>query len=311
MKKFNFVDVPTPLQRLNFKVGDTTVYMKRDDLIGFGGGGNKVRIFEYIAADIMQKNADKIITFGSIHSNHVRVAAVVANYLNIACDLIILCDDSDDDSGISTKFFTPNLKIVNYCKNVHIECCPTDKAHDFIDEYLDKQSRLGISYYWIPGGGHVPLAVHGYEDAVREILSQYSSIVCNTIDSLDAIFVPCGTGTTQAGLIAGIGNKTPVYGITVARDVNRCQKEIADLLYHVDIKFTKEDIHILPSPIKYGEKNTDVESIISTLAKSDGLFLDPIYNAKSFLAMMYFLGTHPKLKNAVYVNTGGFPNIFA
>ncbi len=37
MKRMKFVNEITPLQKLNFKIGNTFVFMKRDDLIGFGG----------------------------------------------------------------------------------------------------------------------------------------------------------------------------------------------------------------------------------------------------------------------------------
>ena len=80
-------------QLLNYRVGDTSIYMKRDDLLDFAFGGNKVRLFEYIAADAVKQGAEKIITFGSIHSNHVRVAAATAYKLGIACDLILLYED--------------------------------------------------------------------------------------------------------------------------------------------------------------------------------------------------------------------------
>lgn len=93
MKKVNLLKGVSPLQKLNYRVGHTEIYMKRDDLIGFGGGGNKVRLFEYIASDIIKQHSKKIITFGSIHSNHVRVAAIVASHLEIPCDIIILQDN--------------------------------------------------------------------------------------------------------------------------------------------------------------------------------------------------------------------------
>lgn len=303
MKRMKFVNEITPLQKLNFKIGNTFVFMKRDDLIGFGGGGNKVRLFEYIAADMTEKNVDKIITFGSIHSNHVRVAAVVASQLNIPCDLIILYDKKD-----GTWIRMPNLMLAQYCEKIHIQYCETGKAHDFIDEYISKYDKNGRNYYWIPGGGHLSIATCGYRDAGIEIIDQLAKLDIQ----VDAVFVPCGTGTTQAGLIRGFNKLVPVYGITIARDADRCRKEILNLLEQTDDEGIEDCfINVLSNPIRYAEANGAIRGIIKELVKSDGIFLDPVYNAKSFLAMTEFLKGHPKIENAVYINTGGYPNLFA
>lgn len=300
MDKISLFSNKPNTQLLNYKIGDTSVYMKRDDLLDFAFGGNKVRLFEYIAADVAKKGAKKIITFGSIHSNHIRVAAAIACRMGIACDLIILYEKEEENGIIS-----PNLKLVKYCGDVHVEYCSTEAAHDFIDEYLCGQEEAGCKYYWIPGGGHIGLAARGYADAAGEILEQLSGI------SVDAFFLPCGTGTTQAGLIAGTGGKIPVYGVTVARSVERCRSEITALLREMGkTDINEDDIHVLQSDIRYGENSAELNEMISCLVKSDGIFLDPIYNAKSFLEMTRYIGIHPEIKTAVYINTGGTPNLF-
>ena len=91
------------------------------------------------------------------------------------------------------------------------------------------------------------MAVQGYIDATQEIMEQIDG-------KIDAIFVPCGTGTTQSGLIVGAGN-IPVYGISVARSVEHCKKEISALLMH------KFQINVLPSSIPYGSKDERINSL--------------------------------------------------
>src|SRR5450759_3284357 len=58
---------PTPLMRANRlteTLGDTELWFKRDDLISFGLGGNKIRGLEVILADALAQNADCRITRG-------------------------------------------------------------------------------------------------------------------------------------------------------------------------------------------------------------------------------------------------------
>ena len=74
--------------------------------------------------------------------------------------------------------------------------------------------RDGLVPYQIPGGGHSPLGAVTYADAVEELAQQCSG------QQPDVIVVASGTGTTQAGLLAGIerrGWTTRVIGISVAR----------------------------------------------------------------------------------------------
>lgn len=294
--KIELLKCEVRIQRLNYTVGNCNIYMLRDDLIPFGGGGNKVRLFEYIALDIIKSKAKKIITFGSIHSNHIRVAAIVATYLGIGCDLIILHDEDNFDKD----FLTPNMKMIRLCKNVKIVHCKTNEAHEFIDEYLKKQRN----YYWIPGGGHTANAIHGYSDVAEYILLQKDI-------AFDAIFLPCGTGTTMAGMLYGMKKKIPVYGITVARSAERCEEAIKELLDINGYILKEDEIKVLPCNIRYGENTTEVEETISRLLHSDGIYLDPIYNAKSFLETVRYIEGQRSWKNVLYINTGGQPNIFA
>lgn len=57
--------LPTPVQRLsNFGalLGGPELWMKRDDLSGLEGGGNKTRKLEYLVGDALSQGADMLVT---------------------------------------------------------------------------------------------------------------------------------------------------------------------------------------------------------------------------------------------------------
>lgn len=59
----------TPIQKLIWDGDDgNEVYMKRDDLLPFSIGGNKVRISEAFYEDMRAKGCDSMIIYGSRHS---------------------------------------------------------------------------------------------------------------------------------------------------------------------------------------------------------------------------------------------------
>ena len=65
------------LTRLRKALGRTCprLLMKRDDLLSFAMGGNKVRKMEAVAAEAQAAHADVLITCGGVQSNHARVTA--------------------------------------------------------------------------------------------------------------------------------------------------------------------------------------------------------------------------------------------
>lgn len=313
MKKINRVKYQlahntSSLYRLNYSINDTHIYMKRDDILDFAFGGNKVRLFEYIIPMIIEKRATKIITFGSIHSNHIRVAAAVASILGIECDLIVLRNGNEEVAKGN------GCLIHKYGAN--IVYCNTKDAHQFIDDYLKNQNLRNINYFWIPGGAHISEAIFGYVEAAEEILEQSKALNIK----IDGIFMPCGTGTSQAGMLYGVEDKIPVYGISVARSVERCKEEILNLLVNVDKneqKLEKDNrwekyIRVIDNNIMYGMQiSGDKANVASELVKTDGIILDPIYNEKTFCRMVQYLKEHKRFKNVIYINTGGTPNTFS
>src|SRR5207253_68304 len=63
--------------------------MKRDDLLSFGGGGNKVRKLQLVAAEAVAAGADTLITCGGLQSNHARATAAAGAALGLRVVLVL------------------------------------------------------------------------------------------------------------------------------------------------------------------------------------------------------------------------------
>ena len=82
----------TPIEklgRLSEKLGGPTIYMKRDDLLGLAGGGNKTRKLEFLVADAIAQGADTLITCGAVQSNHCRLTLAAAVKEGLKCRLVL------------------------------------------------------------------------------------------------------------------------------------------------------------------------------------------------------------------------------
>ena len=77
------------LSRLSKELGGPTIYMKRDDLLGLAGGGNKTRKLEFLVAEALDQGADTLITCGAVQSNHCRLTLAAAVKEGLKCRLVL------------------------------------------------------------------------------------------------------------------------------------------------------------------------------------------------------------------------------
>ena len=106
MPRVALIDAPTPIQPLKHieemmgpALNGVRLYVKRDDLLGLGGGGNKLRKLEYLMGDAAANGCDTIIASGGIQSNFTRVTAAACARQKIGCELVLapLVPETDDD----------------------------------------------------------------------------------------------------------------------------------------------------------------------------------------------------------------------
>ena len=83
--------LPTPIHRLeNFgaQLHGQELWIKRDDLTGLEGGGNKTRKLEFLVGDAIESGADMLATAGAIQSNHTRQTAAADAKCAVKCALL-------------------------------------------------------------------------------------------------------------------------------------------------------------------------------------------------------------------------------
>ena len=84
--------LPTPIEslpRLSQALQGPRIFIKRDDLTGLAGGGNKTRKLELLVAEAQAAGADTLITLGAAQSNHCRQTAAAAARCGFRCILVL------------------------------------------------------------------------------------------------------------------------------------------------------------------------------------------------------------------------------
>src|SRR5207245_5113915 len=99
--------LPTPLEELprfaRAIAGDAAprIFVKRDDMTGILGGGNKARVLEYFLGEAQAQGADVLIAGGGVaQSNHARACGAAARRLGMKPVMVLRSggDHHDDDA---------------------------------------------------------------------------------------------------------------------------------------------------------------------------------------------------------------------
>jgi len=188
-------ELPTPMHRaegLSKALGGVDIWFKRDDLTGFGLGGNKVRSLEYLAAAAAGQNADSLVTGGRLQSNHVRITLATAAALGLPSVAVLMGEETSAPS-------TGNVLLNEILGGKIIMIPPGDPSaiDDRIEEEAEKLRQQGQNPYVIGRGGASALASVGYVRCAVEILEQCAQSRVGPI----ALYLATASSSTQAGLL--------------------------------------------------------------------------------------------------------------
>lgn len=309
--------LPTPLveaPRLSRALGGPRLLIKRDDLTGFGFGGNKVRGLEFYIADALARGADVIVTGAGPQSNHVRATAAAARAAGL--DIVAVMHDSRPSE-------TQGNLLLDALLGVELRFTD-DPDRALVDTRIETVAQelcaAGRRPYVIPRGGASALGALGYVECVREMDAQLKSMRVRP----DRLALATGACGTQAGLIAGTkihGAPYRVFGVTVSRPVDECVERIGRLaaeaarLAGEGIDVPAEDVIVRDGFIGpgYGIPTPEGVEAIRLAARTEGIFLDPTYTGKGMAGLMAEIraGRIGSDETIVFLHTGGAPGLFA
>jgi D-cysteine desulfhydrase family pyridoxal phosphate-dependent enzyme len=316
-------DYPTPLEHLPRLSAELKreVFIKRDDILGPGLGGNKTRKLEYLLAEAQQRRTHKIATFGGLQSNHARITAAAARKLGLEPHLFYF--------ETRPRQFTGNL-LLNQLMDAHMHFLPLGAGGDgTLRVTLETTNRLVHllawlhlgRHYFIPVGGYSWRGGLGYVRAAIEIESQARSLGIEKAH----LVLAAGTGGTLAGMLAGLTlMNSPLHLLAIdigvlwkgfPASLARVTREICKRLGEERVLDAKEiplleRIYAAP---RYGVPSDACQDAIVRLARAEGILLDPVYTGKAFAGMLDLMkqGRLGSNEPILFLHTGGLPALFA
>ncbi len=309
---------PTPLEeltRLREAIGATCprLFIKRDDLIGTGFGGNKVRKLDYVMAREIERGTQTVVTIAGEKSNHARVTAAVCARLGLRCLLVL----NRAAKGVIPDGFKAASRFIYELYGAEVRWVDSREEREATALALTAQLQAkGERAAYIPLGVSFPLGALGFVRAVHEVTEQFEKIGVRP----NYIFHSSSSGGTQAGLIAGCqlfgDGRCEVIGISPddpANEIAECVAEIVNGIHQLlgtdEYKISAAQVQVLEQYIGagYGIETSKAIAITKMLATREGIILDPTYTAKAFAALMDWIqnGKLTARDTILFWHTGG------
>jgi 1-aminocyclopropane-1-carboxylate deaminase/D-cysteine desulfhydrase-like pyridoxal-dependent ACC family enzyme len=306
--------LPTPIHELTVLSGqsDCRVFCKRDDLTGFGFGGNKARKLDFLIAEALRDGHDTLVAVGANQSNFCRMVAAYGSVHGLEVHLVLGGNQPDHPTG--------NLRLAHL---LEANCHHLD-SHDWpaweeqADQLAAELVREGRSVYRMPVGGSTVTGTLGYVSAMSEIMDDEERLGL----SFDAVVMSTSSASTQAGLVVGKALADwpgRIVGISSAKDA-ASQKQDVEVLSRATAELLGTNIEAPDILVDdrylgkgYAARTRSCDEAVEFFARRMGIFLDEVYTGKAAAGLLDYLATgqFKPGSNVLFLHTGGSAQLFA
>ena len=301
--------------------------MKRDDLTGLGGGGNKARKLEFLCGAASACGAKALVTVGAAQSNHCRMTAAAGARLGMEVHLVLAGDEPAAGAAVTGNQLLSTMfgAQLHYTGAAESHWGELEIAREALTQEL---ADAGLQPYSIPIGGSTAVGAVGYACGFVELIDQ-----CNELGfAPSAVLFTSSSGGTHAGLLAGRaamiadGRLTPdtapeVVAIGVAKGVNLGLPDVAELadealgLIGADTSVSPDDVEVDPRWIgdDYAVPTDAGTAAMAWAATTGGWITDGTYSGKGLSGALGIIqeGRWGSDDHVVFIHTGGWPALFA
>lgn len=311
---------PTPLQpapRLSAEAG-VEVWLKREDLTGMGLGGNKVRALECLLRDALDRGADCLVTGAGPQSNWAMLAALGARRCGLDAHLVFYGDPVPPAGNLLLACVAgADIRFTGRADRASVD--------PVIEELSARLAAAGRRPYTVPRGGATAVGALGYARVDGELAAQMRDRGIQPA----TVWLATGSCVTQAGLVAGARRRAAhhdVIGVTVSRPASECVRRVACLATGAlrllaeessgdedgDVSIGDDEVLVVDGYLGpgYGLHSNAGRRAARLVARTEGVFLDPVFGAKAMAALLDHARDGDLRGPVVFLVTGGAPTLF-
>lgn len=301
-----------PAPRYGAAIGCPSLWLKRDDVMPLGLGGNKVRSLEFWLGEALAQQCDVVLVAGLPASNLCRLTAAACCRVGLRCIIVHNADGPEAHPG--------GNGLLNDLMGVERLYCGAVDEYQRADFVRGQAARLrdqGLHPYIV--GDQVTGAL-GYVAAAAELLQQAER---RRID-LRHVLISASAGPTETGLLFGLhllGGGVQTHLVSVEYDEALfwpiCESIYQGLCSRLGVTppvAMRENTHFYGGYLGegYARPTQEAWGALRRLARTEGVFIDTTYNAKVFAGLedLCRSGVIPPDEGVAVVHTGGVPSLF-
>lgn len=294
------------LPRLSTLMGQS-IYVLRDDLTGFGLGGNKTRKLDFLVGDAIAKGATSLVTIKA--TSFSRNAAVAASACGLDLHVVLPGAEPDQNPFSQSIFAAAEARL-------HYETKGTAALPNRLESVVASLRARGERVYVLHPGGSDPIGALSYVN----ILGEICDFTNRTGVHFSHVMHSSSSAGTQAGLLVGqciVEHDARIIGISASRSTAEQAELVSELAESTarllgtsldEGRIIVDDGFVGPG---YAKSSKEGDAAAGAFARLEGILLDPVYTSKAAAALLHY-ASHDALDdgNVLFIHTGGNAGLY-
>lgn len=283
---------PSPLHSIHHPLlahYGVELWCKRDDLIHPAISGNKWRKLKYHLVHAKAQGKQHLLSFGGAYSNHIHALAAAGYQTGLRTTGII----RGESEAVSNTTLSDARRWGMDLVFVDRQSYRRRQDPDWLARFDASDTLI------VPEGGSSPLAIPGVAELIGEVPF-----------SPDLWVLPCASGGTLAGLIAGKQEREQILAIAVLKGGGFLADEVCRL-HPAAASIPGWRIALDHHDGGYAKFSPTLWQWVQEFSADTGLPLEPIYSGKAMYGLFRELaaGRIAPGSQIVFIHTGGMQGL--
>ncbi|HFL3442601.1 TPA: pyridoxal-phosphate dependent enzyme [Legionella pneumophila] len=269
-------------------------YVKRDDELGCGISGTKIRKYSSLIPFLKAKRIRHLIIIAGAQSNNLLAGLQVARECQLKVTAFLIKPKHLKIQGN----FKLSLLFLHENEIIWINREEWHRVNEFAEQYLKGLRETGYVLY---EGASVPESMEGAMSLASDI--KENEKVLGFI--FDHIFIDAGTGFSAIALIRGfhkLQHKGIIHVLLLADNETVFKKK---LMHWSEVNCDNYTCFYPTTAKSFGSVNQTIKEEIKRLAYEEGILADPIYSAKLFYEARRYIEKYQLKGKALIIHSGG------
>lgn len=284
-----------------------TVFLKRDDELSCSISGSKMRKYASLLPYLKSEQFQQCLLIGGAYSNNILGLSQLLIENRIKPILFLRKPGNPKISG--------NLQLIKILvdeRDIHwISRAEWGNVNAQAVDFLVESNSLGLKSIVIPEGAFIDAALPG-------AMTLYLDILLNEVENnrvFDHLFIDAGTGLQAIALILAhswLKSSSEIHVVLIAPKHEEfveslyCLKKTFESLFNEKLtEISRYHLYTPKNAPSFGSVNRTLTDYIKLFAKTEGVFLDPIYSGKLILESSEIIKEKKLDGNILIVHSGG------